>query len=87
MGELIDMPNVGRVLAENLRAVGVQTPDDLIRLGSRDAFIRIRQSVDDGACLHMLYGLEGAVQGIPDSQLSAEDKDSLKSFFRDLESS
>ena len=82
---LLDLPNVGPVLAANLRAAGIETPDDLRRLGSREAFRRIRRSRDPGACLHMLYGLEGAVQGVPDSRLAPEDKAALKLFFRDLE--
>jgi len=83
--ELENMPNVGPVLASNLRAVGIETPAELIGVGSKDAFARIRESEDPGACLHMLYGLEGAVQGIPDSRLSTADKDDLKSYFRRLE--
>ncbi len=85
MAELTDMPNIGRVLASNLRKAGIETPDELLVVGSREAFMRIRVSVDPRACLHMLYGLEGAVQGIPDSRLAPETKESLNAFFRDLE--
>jgi len=84
VAELTDMLNVGRVLASNLREAGISILDELLAVGSRGAFMRIRASVDPGACLYMLYGLEGAVQGIPDSRLAPETKESLKAFFRDL---
>ena len=82
---LTDLPNVGRVLAGNLDAVAVHTPEQLRQLGSKDAFIRIRAAVDSGACLHMLYGLQGAIEGVPDSQLSDATKDNLRCFYRDLQ--
>ena len=71
MTELADLPNVGKVLEQNLRAVGIDTPEELQSVGTREAFLRIRSAVDPGACLHMLYGIEGAIRGIPDSQLPA----------------
>jgi len=87
MSDLASLPNVGTVLESNLLAVGIATPDDLRDVGSREAFVRIRETVDPGACLHMLYGLEGAVRGIADSGLPQDERDSLKAFVRDLDAS
>ncbi len=84
MKTLLELPNVGKVLASHLQKVGIETPEELRSLGSREAFQRIRRHVDAGACLHMLYGIEGAVRGIPDSRLSAEVKAELKAFLREL---
>ena len=78
------LPNVGKVLAENLRVVGIGTPEQLRAIGAKDAFLRIRASVDPGACLHMLYGLQGAVEGVRDTLLPPETKEDLRSFFRAL---
>jgi DNA transformation protein len=39
------------------------------------------RSIDETACLHRLYGLEGAVLGVKKSALSAETKKELKEFF------
>lgn len=84
MSALRDMPNVGKVLERNLIDVGIDTPAALKEAGAREAFLRIRASVDPGACLHMLYGLEGAIRGIPDKLLDAETKGKLKDFYAEL---
>lgn len=78
------LPNVGPVLAENLRKIGVDTPEQLRELGAKEAWLRIRLQVDDGACLHMLQGLEGAVEGVRKTQLSPEKKEELRVFFNSI---
>lgn len=84
MSELSKLPNVGKVLEENLLAVGIETPEQLREIGAEEAFRRIRIERDPGACLHMLYGIQGAILGIPDKHLSADTKQELKAFFRSL---
>lgn len=84
MSELSKMPNVGKVLEEHLLAVGIETPEQLLEIGVEEAFRRIRLQRDPGACLHMLYGLQGAILGIPDKCLSANIKQELKVFFHSL---
>lgn len=83
MSTLQKLPNIGKVAEALLLDSGVSTPEELISLGSKEAFLRIRLQ-DQTACLHMLYGLEGAVQGIPDTRLSDETKQDLKAFFKTL---
>ena len=85
MSELLKLPNVGKVLAENLIGIGIETPEQLRQLGSKEIFLRIRSQRDAGACLQMLYGIQGAIQGIPDKQLTAETKADLKEFYKGLE--
>lgn len=84
MSELLKLPNVGKVLEQNLLAVGIETPEQLQKIGVEEAFLRIRQQRDPGACLHMLYGIQGAILGIPDKHLPAEVKQELKVFFHSL---
>lgn len=84
MNKLSDLPNVGKVLEQNLIAVGIETPGQLRDLGSKEAFMRIRLHADPGACLHMLYGIEGAVRGVRDTLLDAETKQELKAFYNAL---
>jgi len=84
MSELSKLPNVGKVLEQNLIKVGIDTPEKLREIGAKEAFMRIRLSVDSGACLHMLYGLQGAALGINDTLLSDEIKQDLRTFFKSL---
>lgn len=79
--ELTDLPNIGKVVAEQLKEVGISTPEELRTVGAEQAFIRL-QTIDEGACLCMLQGLEGAVQGIRWHNLPKERKEELKQFFR-----
>jgi DNA transformation protein len=81
---LQELPNVGRVLAAALEAVDIRTPEQLRETGAEEAFMRIRTAVDPGACLHMLYGIQGAIEGVPDTQLSEETKGRLRRFYRGL---
>lgn len=84
MSELLKLPNVGKVLEGNLLAVGIETVEQLRQIGAEEAFWRIRLQRDPGACLHMLYGIQGAILGIPDKQLPFDVKEKLKGFFQSL---
>ena len=80
MGELSELLNIGPVVEEQLNQVGITTYDQLKEIGSRQAWLKIK-AIDDSACIHRLYGLEGAVQGVKKSQLSPEVKAELKEFY------
>jgi DNA transformation protein len=84
MSELSKMPNIGKVLEQHLLATGIETPEQLRSVGALNAFIRIRAQRDSGACLHMLYGIQGAIEGIPDKMLADETKQKLRTFFNSL---
>lgn len=81
---LTDLPNVGPKLAENLRRVGLETPEDFRAAGAREAFLRIRAQVDPAACFHQLTALAGAELGIPKKAIPAEEKAELRAFFHRL---
>ena len=80
--ELTDLPNIGPVLAENLRSVGLATPEALREAGAEEVWLRVRLQKDPGACLHQLQALAGAVSGVPKKELSPERKAELKAFFQ-----
>lgn len=42
MGELSKLQNVGKVLEEQLNAVGIETPDQLKETGSRQVWLKIK---------------------------------------------
>ena len=84
MGALSGLPNVGRILESNLIKAGIETPEQLRSAGAEAAFLRIRDQVDPGACLHMLYGIQGAIDGVPDKILPGPAKQKLKEFYKSL---
>jgi len=81
---LTDLPNVGPKLAENLRRVGLETPEAFRAAGAREAFLRIRTQVDPTACFHKLTALAGAELGIPKRALPPNRKAELRAFFNGL---
>ncbi len=84
MDKLTDMINISKVIAEKLEKAGITTPDELRAVGSREALIRVRATSDPGACLSMLCGLEGAIQGTRWHNLPDEVKSELKAFHKTL---
>lgn len=80
MGELSSLPNIGKVVEEQLQQVGITTIAELREAGAEQAWLKIL-SIDASACINRLQGLEGAVQGIPKKQLSEERKAGLKEFY------
>ena len=85
--KLTDLPNISEVIALDLQKAGVNTVEDLKRIGSKDAFIRIRLQADSEACVNKLCALEGAIQGIRWHQLSEDTKADLKAFYKSLQRS
>ncbi|GHS98309.1 hypothetical protein FACS1894139_16540 [Planctomycetales bacterium] len=77
---LTSLPNIGKVIAANLREVGIETPEDLKAIGSENAFIRL-ETMDEGACINELLGLEGAILGVRDHDLDENRKAALKAFY------
>ncbi len=81
---LTDLPNIGPKLAENLRQVGLETPEAFRAAGTEEAFLRIRAQVNPNACFHQLTALAGAELGIPKKALPPERKAALRVFFDSL---
>lgn len=80
MGELSKLPNIGKVLEGQLNDVGIETVDDLIDIGSKEAWLKIKE-IDDSACVNRLMALEGAIQNIRWHDLTEADKKNLKNFY------
>ena len=79
--DLSEQPNIGKDTEAKLIQVGIGSFAELLAAGTEQAFLRL-QTLDPGACIHLLYGLEGAIEGIPYSKLSAEKKQELREFHR-----
>lgn len=79
MQELSEVVNIGKILESQLKSVGIEDFDSLCKLGSQEAWLKIR-SIDDSACINKLCALEGAIQGIRWHDLDASKKAELKEF-------
>lgn len=80
MGKLTDLKNIGKKLEEQLLFAGIDTPEELAAVGSKDAWSKIL-AFDSSACINRLYALQGAIDGIDRFSLSEEKKCELKEFY------
>lgn len=83
MEKLSSLPNIGEKLEQQLNEVGIYTAEQLIYTGSKQAWLKIKE-IDASACIHRLYGLEGAIQGIRKSELAQDKKMELKNFYNEF---
>ncbi len=80
MGKLSQLPNIGKTMEKRLANVGINDVETLKKIGSKEAFKRLRLFEGD-TCFCSLCGLEGAVEGIRWHYLSSDVKTELKKFF------
>lgn len=80
MGELSELPNIGKIMEKRLSSVGINDVETLKKIGSKEAFVKLRLYEGD-TCFSSLCGLEGAIQGIRWHCLSSESKEDLKKHF------
>ena len=80
MEKLLDLPNIGPEVERQLNEVGITTYEQLKDLGAEAAWLKI-QEIDESACIHRLYALEGAIRGIKKNLLLDERKAELKEFY------
>lgn len=83
MSELSKLPNIGKIVEEQLENVGITTCEQLKETGSKGAWLKIR-AIDSSACINRLLGLEGAIRGIKKNQLPEDVKLELKEFYRKI---
>ncbi|MCC9296236.1 TfoX/Sxy family protein [Clostridium sp. MT-14] len=83
MNTLHELPNISKVIEKKLIEAGVDTPQSLMNIGSKEALSRIRLE-DDTTCINMLYALKGAIKGIRWHSLSNDIKQELKEFYKTL---
>ena len=82
MTELSKLPNIGKILEEQLNQVGITTVSELKEIGSKEAWLKI-QKIDESACIHRLMAIEGAIQGEKKTMLTDEVKVDLKKFYQE----
>jgi len=84
MIKLESLPNIGKISATALREVGINSGEELRKVGAKEAFLRVRKFVDSGVCLVFLLGLVGAEKGVPKNMLDGQTKEQYKAFYYKL---
>ena len=79
MSDLSTLPNIGAELEKKLKAVGVETAEDLRSLGSKQVFLKLKDTYPN-VCLVHLQALQGAIDGLPLDQLPEVTRQELKDF-------
>lgn len=79
MTELTTMKNIGKEIERKLKSVGICTAEDLMKLGSKEAFFRLKIEYSN-VCLVHLYTLQGAIDDIDYNKLTEKTKQDLKNF-------
>ena len=80
MGELSELPNIGKEVERQLNKVGIFTYNELKDIGAEQAWLKI-QEIDTSACIHRLLALEGAIEGVKKTELPKDRKADLKDFY------
>jgi len=78
--DLTALPNIGPVLAVKLRESGITSYDDLAKLGSVGAMLRIARG-SKVVRYNMLYALEGAIRGVRWHSISNDERAKLREAF------
>ncbi len=79
MTELTSMRNIGKELERKLKIIGINSAEDLKKIGSKEAFFKLKMRFPE-VCLVHLYTLEGAITDTDFNKLSEETKKDLKDF-------
>ena len=79
MSDLTAMMNIGKEMARKLSSIGIDSPEKLIELGSKQAFAKLKAAYPN-VCLVHLYTLEGAIYNTEYNRLSEDTKKELKTF-------
>ena len=83
MADLTSMQNIGKEIARKLASIGIDSAEELRRVGSKEVFFRLKIRYSN-LCLVHLYALQGAIDSIAYNQLSEEIKRDLKKFGDEL---
>jgi len=79
MPELTSLRNIGKEMEKKLKSVDIMTAEDLIEVGSEEAYVRLKSRYPK-VCLVHLYTLEGAISDTEYNHLQEDVKLRLKNF-------
>ena len=79
VSKLTLLNNIGEEIENKLKSVGISSAEELIQLGSKEAFFCLKIKFPN-VCLVHLYTLQGAIDNFEYNQLLDKEKYALKSF-------
>ena len=79
MAKLTSMMNIGKEMAKKLASVGIESSEELMETGAKEAFLKLKRKYPN-VCLVHLYTLEGAIENTQFNRLSEDKKKELKEF-------
>lgn len=80
MSQLTAMRNIGSEMAKKLTAIGIDSAENLMETGAKQAFLRLKEAYPQ-VCLVHLYALEGAILNIEFNHLPDAQKAECKAFY------
>ena len=83
MTDLTSMRNIGKELERKLKLTGIDSAEDLIALGSKEAYFKLKLRFPEVCSVH-LYALQGAIENTDFNMLPEETKKDLKNFADEL---
>ena len=78
--ELTTLRNIGTEMKRKLNTIGINGAEDLIEMGSKKAFFRLKVEYPE-ICLVHLYVLQGAIDNVDYNMLSPECRAELREFY------
>lgn len=81
MSELLNLPNIGKAVEQQLLQIGITNLKQLSQVGSKQAWLSIK-AFDPSACYNRLCALEAAIQGVRWHNLDETIKQELKKFYQ-----
>lgn len=72
--------NIGKVLELKLEAVGVDSWEDLCKVGTEEAFLRLLAN-NKNTSRSVIFSIEGAITGVRWHNLNEERKIELRKFY------
>jgi TfoX C-terminal domain. len=82
MAELTTL-GFGKTMVKKLQSVGINTAEEFLQIGSKEAIIRLRVEYPS-TCVVILYHLQAAIEGVKIRELAPSTKKELKDFFDKL---
>lgn len=77
--DLTEMKNIGVEMKKKLNSVGIDSGEELILMGSKEAFFRLKFDYPE-VCLVHLYVIQGAIDNLDFNLLPQDKKTELKEF-------